>query len=142
EGDGHDRQPVRATRRGANLLILHLEVGGGSFEVARDLADFIRGLRGPDGLPVVTIAFIPQDAPDTATFLALGCTEIVMGQGAKFGNFANLLRPAAPQLGPGRGRRAPPPPQPPVANPDAIRDSLKALAQDQGYPPLIIQGLL
>src|SRR5438105_1286026 len=42
------RRLDRATRRGANLLILHLEVGGGSFEVARDLADFIRRLPGPD----------------------------------------------------------------------------------------------
>jgi membrane-bound ClpP family serine protease len=134
------RRLDRATRHGANVLVLQLEASGGSYEVARDLADHLRGLRGPDGQPVLTIAFIPQEAPDTATFLALACSEIVMGKDAMLGNFASLLRPAPAQPPMRRGQRPPPPP-PQAASPDLVRDSLKQLAQDQGYPPLLVQGL-
>ena len=63
--------------------------------MARDLADYLRTFRGPDGRPVVTIAFVPQEAPDTATFLALGCTEIVMGQGRDARQLRALLQPPA-----------------------------------------------
>ncbi len=138
------RRIDRATRRGANMLILQLEASGGDYAVARDLAEHFRSLRGPDGLPVITIGFIPQEAPDTATFLALGCTEIVLGKDATLGNFASLLHPApaAPPMRRGRpGRQPAPPPPEPVTNPDLVRDSLKQLAQEQGYSPLIIQGL-
>jgi membrane-bound ClpP family serine protease len=140
-GETLRRRIDRATRRGANLIVLRLEASGGSYEVARDLADFVRGVRGADGLPVLTIAFIPQEAPDTATFLALGCSEIVMGKDATLGSFTSLLRPP-PQPGPPRrGQRPPPPPPAPAASPDLVRDSLKQLAQDQGYSPLVVQGL-
>jgi membrane-bound ClpP family serine protease len=146
------RRIDRAVRRGANMVVLQLEASGGSFEVARDLADYLRALRSPEGLPIVTVAFIPQEAPDTATFLAFGCTEIVMGKDATLGNFATLVRPMpapqpqfppqpAPQFRRGRAQRPQPQPQAPVANPDLVRDSLLDLAEKQGFSPLLIRGL-
>jgi membrane-bound serine protease (ClpP class) len=134
------RRIDRATRRGANMIVLQFEVSGGDYAVARDLADYFRNLRGPDSRPVMTIAFVPFEAPDTATFLALGCSEIVMGQDATFGNFNALFNPA-PAPPPRPGRRPPPPPPAPPVNSDAVRDSLKQLAQEQGYSPVLMQGL-
>jgi membrane-bound serine protease (ClpP class) len=134
------RRIDRAVRRGANMIVLQLEVSGGDYAVARDLADYFKGLRGPDGRPVMVIAFIPFEAPDTAAFLALGASEIVMGQDARFGNFGALVNPpAVPQPRP--GRRLPPPPAAPPVSSDAVRDSLRQLAQEQGYSPVLIQGL-
>jgi membrane-bound ClpP family serine protease len=131
------RRIDRAVRRGANMIVLQLEVSGGDYAVARDLADYFRNLRGPDGRAAMVIAFIPFEAPDTAAFLALGASEIVMGQDARFGNFGALVNPQAalPQ-----GRQGRPPAQPPVDS-DAVRDSLRQLAQEQGYSPVLIQGL-
>jgi membrane-bound ClpP family serine protease len=129
------RQIGYCVRRGANTIVLQLESSGGDFQVARDLAEYFRTLRGPEGLPVVTIAFVPNGAPDTATFLALGCTELVMGQGATLGGFTA----PAPRAGP-PGRRPRVPAAPP-ANLDLVRDSLMALAREQGVAPILIQGL-
>src|SRR5262245_29833468 len=92
------RRIDRAVRRGANMIVLQLEVSGGDYAVARDLADYFRGLRGPDARPVMVIAFVPFEAPDTAAFLALGASEIVMGQDARFGNFGALVNPPAVPL--------------------------------------------
>jgi len=134
------RRIDRAVRRGANMIVLQLEVSGGDYAVARDLADYFRGLRGPDGRPVMVIAFIPFEAPDTAAFLALGAAEIVMGQDAKFGNFGALVNP--PVVPPARpGRRPPPQPPAPAVSSDAVRESLRQLAMEQGYSPVLIQGL-
>lgn len=130
------RQIGYCIRRGANTIVLQLECSGGDYAVARSLADFFRGLKGPDGLPVVTIAFVPTAAPDRALFLALGCTEIVMGKGAVLGGFSEAQRPAAP---PGRPRRNVP--AEPPANLELVRESLISLAQEQGVPPILIQGL-
>lgn len=132
------RQVRYCTRRGANTIILQfVDCGGGDFVVARSIADFLRSLKDPDGLPVLTIAFIPTGAPDTAAFLALGCTEIVMGRGAELGSFAHLLRPGAAPQDPRRRNRA----AQPAVNLELVRESLISLAQEQGVPPVLIQGL-
>src|SRR5205823_10186648 len=68
------------------------------------------------------------------------CSEIVMGQDAKFANFNALVNPQAIMPAARPGRR-PPPPQAPPVNSDAVRDSLRQLAQEQGYSPVLIQGL-
>jgi membrane-bound ClpP family serine protease len=125
------RQLDRAARQGVNLIFLQLDCGGGKYDSARDLGEFIRNLRGPDGRPVMTVAFIPRDAPDTATFLALGCREIVMAQPARLGDFTGFLNPPRPKRGP-----APPPP-----DITPVRDSLVALAEAQGYPVNLVRGL-
>ncbi|HEY1377169.1 MAG TPA: NfeD family protein [Gemmataceae bacterium] len=136
------RKIARATRQGANILFLQLEAAGGEFDVARDLAQDFINLKGPDGLPVMTVAYIPHAAPDTATFLALGCTEIVMGKGATMGQFRHLMEPP-PNAVPfgGRGRRPQRPP-PPAVDLGLIGKSLADLAQERGYPPLVFRALV
>src|SRR5262249_27864359 len=72
---------------------------------------------------VMTVAYVPQQAPDTATVLAMGCTEIVMHKTATLGDFSQFV--------------------------EADRDhtllrikALSALAEEQGYPPLLVRGML
>ena len=128
-----ERQMSRAVARGGNLLILQLECSGGSTETARRIADVIRGMKGESGLPVMTVAFVPYSAPDTAMFLALGCNEIVMAKLATLGDFSGLMKPPPPP------RRGQPPPPPIDLGP--VRDSLVHLAEQQGYSGAIIRGL-
>src|SRR5438445_148374 len=73
--DSLKRRVRRAVSRGANVIFLQLDgCGGGETESARDVAEFLRTLHDErpdhDTLPVVTVAFIPHEAPDTATFVA------------------------------------------------------------------------
>ena len=41
--------------------------------------------------PIMTVAYVDHNAPDTAAFLALGCTEIVMQKDARFGDFSAVI---------------------------------------------------
>ena len=112
---------------------MQLECSGGDTQEARDLADKLRDYRDDkDGLPVMTVAYIPQRAPDAAVYLALGCTEIAMGKDAKIGDFDAVVYR---RQGPARLER----------NPDEYwdkRESLVGLAREQGYSPLLAQGML
>lgn len=156
--DGGTREAVRrmaekVIREKGNVLILELACSGGDLQAARDLANDLRSLEGgsggEDGLLVV--GFIPDRAPDTAAVVALGCSEIVMSkrtdaapaQGADgpaeatIGDFdAILSRPGPPRRGPG------PPPPPQALNADAWAASLRQLAEDHGYPPLLAEGFV
>ena len=134
------RKINRATRQGANILFLQLDAAGGEFDVAADLAQDLIKLKGPDELPVMTVAYIPRMAPDTASFLALGCTEIVMGKGAVMGQFKNLIEPP-PDPRMFRGNRRPPP-RAALLNPQLAGKLLMELAQQRGYPPLIFRGMV
>lgn len=134
------RQIGYCVRKGANTIVLQIEAGGGNFDVAAELAEFFRTLKGRDELPVVTIAFVPSAAPDTAAFLALGCTEIVMGKGSVLGSFENILKAPAPAPQPRRRGRQPPAP-PPAPKLDLVRNAMVELARQQGYSPILIQGL-
>src|SRR5262249_28973465 len=80
------RRIKRVIGHGANLLVFQLDCGGGDLTVAQELATYFRDLKDDRGeLPVMTVAYVPQQAPDTATILALGCTEIVMHKDAELG---------------------------------------------------------
>jgi membrane-bound serine protease (ClpP class) len=118
------RRTQRAISKGANLIIYQLECGGGETEVARDLADFFRTRVNDigDG-PVMTVGYVTDQARDTAIFLALGCTEIVMDKNAHLGGFEKILR-ERPDYAP------------------AIAKSLEDLAEKQGYPGLLARGML
>jgi membrane-bound ClpP family serine protease len=119
-----ERRVQRAIARGANLIIVQLECHGGDTEVARDLADFLRTRRDDQGEePVMTVAFVADQARDTATFLALGCSEIVMDANASLGGFEEVIRE--------RPRYA-----------EAIAKSLEDLAGKQGYPPILARAML
>jgi membrane-bound ClpP family serine protease len=117
------RRVPRAVHRGANLIILQLECGDGSTEAARSLADFLRDLKDDQQEnPVKTVAYVTERARNTAVFIALGCTEIVMDRKAHLGGFERYLQDR-PNYGP------------------AISKSLEEVAERQGYPPLLFRGL-
>jgi membrane-bound ClpP family serine protease len=133
------RRIRRAIGQGANLLFLQLDCSGGDTVVARELAKFLSTLRDDRGqYPVMTVAYIPEKAPDTATFIALGCTEIVMGKNpttgreAELGDFENLVYER-------RGNRKDPVNE---ENYRMLRETLMGLAEEQGYSPLLARGLL
>jgi membrane-bound ClpP family serine protease len=119
-----DRRIRQVVAQRANVILLQLECGGGDPVIARELADSLRTLRDDRGdEPVMTIAYVTRHAHDLALFLALGCTEIVMDDMAKLGDFEDLLG----------------------AHPEgklAIEKPLLELAQEQGYSTLLIRGML
>jgi membrane-bound ClpP family serine protease len=119
------RRIKRAVARGANLIFLTLECGEGDAEVGRELADFLRNLRDDKGKePVKTVAVVTDRTRNTAVFLALGCTEIVMDQRGNLGDRFDTYLQKRPQYGP------------------AISKSLEELAELQGYPALLARAML
>ncbi len=118
------RRIRQAISRRANFILLQLECGGGETEAAWHLAEFLRDLKDDKGeFNVMTVAYIPERAPDAATILALGCSEIVMRRNAEVGDFENLIKRRPESV-------------------DLVRKSLVQLASDQGYSPLLAQGML
>jgi membrane-bound serine protease (ClpP class) len=141
----------------ANVLIFQLECGGGDMLIAQELAESIRKLRDDaEGLPVMSIAYIPKDAPDTAAVLAFGCTEIVMAPGSTLGKMDALLSPraAAPpppprrrpimqqQQPPGKAVEQPEPAPVVLQDASAYIPPLSKLLQEQGYPEALAEALL
>jgi membrane-bound ClpP family serine protease len=119
-----ERRVRQVVAQRANLVILQLECGRGDPVIARQLADFFRTLRDDRGDdPVMTVAFVTRHSHDLALFLALGCTEIVMDHKAKLGDFEDLLA-GRPNAGLG------------------IEKPLVELAQEQGYSPLLVRGMV
>ncbi|MCS7272292.1 MAG: hypothetical protein NZ703_14510, partial [Gemmataceae bacterium] len=120
--------------RGGNVLILELHCGGDDLVTARALADDLRAAQGGDQ-PMQIIAFIPESAPGAGTVVALGCTQIVMtlpkgadgeepGKPAVLGDFSRYIDNMRP------------------ADIEAHRLSLRELARAQGYPEVLIDGML
>jgi len=123
-------------RRGGNALILVLECGGNELVAARKLADDLRAAQtGDDALYIV--GFIPDTAPAAATVVALGCTEIVMTRGkpdangevkeAEIGDFSQYVAPKGTKPG--------------AAEVEANLKSIRELAESQGYPGVLIDGM-
>lgn len=125
-------------RRKGNVLYLELQCGGGDLDAAMDIAAKLREHQtGTDAVQV--IAFIPDRAPDAATFLALACSEIVMSKRkdtldpnrpdeykeAEIGDFEAFLGKA--------GKNA--------AKVDLYRKSLHELVEQQGYPGILADGM-
>jgi len=104
----------------ANFLILQLEAPGGETKDVASYADWLRTLQD-NSQPIKTVAYIPPGASiGAATFLALACSEIVMGDGAYLADFAYLPEDERRQLS----------------------DMLIPLAKKQGYPPLLFEAAL
>jgi membrane-bound ClpP family serine protease len=127
------RQIRREIGKRSNFLILQLECLGEDTQTARDLADFLRNLKDDTGSePVKTVAYVPERAPAAATFVALGCSEIVMGKNAELGDFETVL-----SQGQGEAKRE--------AHPGSYKfkvESLMDLAEKQGYNPLLVRGMM
>jgi membrane-bound ClpP family serine protease len=127
------RRLRRVIGQGANLVILQLDCAGGDTNKAQELAEHLRDLKDDHGeLPVMTVAYVPQEAPDTAAILALGCTEIVLHKGAKFGDFSRFVYERREG-----GREAEVDP----AQNRMRREALEKLAEERGYSPVLIRGM-
>jgi membrane-bound serine protease (ClpP class) len=117
-----------------NTLFLVLECGGGNAKVAREIADELRDLKNDKKEAVRTIAFIPSKAADLATFIAFGCSEIVMFKGsdkdneATIGDFEQFL--AASKGGD------------PANNADFIRRNLQEIADARGYEKILVDAMV
>lgn len=134
--DGAMRESVNRVirdvrKKRGNVLVLVLSCGGTDLDTARGLAeDLVKAQAGED--PLQIIGFVPEAAPDAAAVVALGCSEIVMtrpkGEGgpkeAELGNFERYIKSAKP------------------AARDAQRMSLRALAEQRGYSPVLVDGML
>jgi membrane-bound serine protease (ClpP class) len=118
-------------RRKGNVLILTLNCSGGDMKAARDLADDLRAAQtGEDA--ILIIGFIPDAAPDTATFLAFGCSDIVMSRRkdagddaseAVLGDFQQMIARERPETI------------------DAHRQSLRELAELRSIPGILVDGM-
>lgn len=122
-------------RQKANLLFLQLECAGGDLQAARELADDLRKRQDDDGILIV--AYIPDKAPDTAAVIALGCGEIVMSK-RKDANANNEDGPTEAEFGDfeqalGKGA---------ATNIEFFVTSLRDLLTEQGYPPILAEGML
>lgn len=130
------RRIRKATGRGATVIFFHFkDCSGGDASVARSMADDFRQLKASDGRPIRTIAFVPRGAPNTATFLAFGCDEIVMAkvENQFIGDFSDMLTPQ-----PAGRRRAP---IAAIQDVDGVRKSLRDLAEQQGISPMLVDGM-
>jgi len=133
------RRIRKAIADGANTIVFHFkDCGGGDTIVARAMADEIRGLKDNEGkFPIQTIAFVPNGAPDTATFLAFGCSDIVMakveGEYATIGDFSRVVNPQF------EGRRRASAVTP--LDPESTRKSLRDLAELNRIPPVLVDGM-
>jgi membrane-bound serine protease (ClpP class) len=87
-----ERRIRRAVGRKANLIILNLESEGGDTTHVLSLAKSLRELKDDtDSKRVKTIAYVAKDRSlGAATFLALGCNEIVMSPKSHLGDFHYL----------------------------------------------------
>jgi membrane-bound ClpP family serine protease len=123
--DSLERRVKAAISHDANLLILQLDCEGGETVDAATFAQSLRQLRDNSGnLPVKTVAYIPPGRSlGAGTFLALGCSEIVMARDAVLGNFDYLKGQSPEAL-------------------KAKRDMLVRLAADRGCPPLLFEAML
>jgi membrane-bound ClpP family serine protease len=124
---------VRAKKE--NVVFFVLDCSGGVAKVAREIADELRELKRDDKKPIRTIAFIPNRAPDLATFIAFGCSEIIMYKGgdkeseAQLGDFGQFLATMAQSKEPSNTLQF-------------IRENLREIARKQGYPELVVDAML
>lgn len=125
------RQVQRAIGKGANLVFVQLEQGlNGDSVIAAEIAKFFQELRDDRGLArVMTVAYVPYQANEMATFLALGCNEIVMGKDAVIGDFSGHLKYLKD-----RGED--------LSSLKPLSASLADFAVAQGISPNITQGML
>jgi membrane-bound ClpP family serine protease len=112
------RRVKKALGAEATVLIFVISCHGGDSESAADIAAYIEGLK-KEGLR--TIAYVTQDAADTAAFPALACDRIILQPKAKLGGFDHFL-----EANPGRA--------------DVVCTNLQELAGRHGYPPLLVRA--
>ncbi len=137
--DSLQRRIDRARGYNANLILLHLDCEGGETASAYSLARDLSKLSDDRGqLPIKTVAWIPPGrALGAATFLAVGCNELVMGKDSVLGDFdyLNELQAKKPQERAEIIERL-------TKELKPKREMLVQLAKDQGYPPALFEAML
>ncbi len=118
-------------KKGGNVLILEINSGGSDLVAARRIADDLRAAQTGDD-PLQIIAFIADTAPGAGTIIALGSSDIVMYRPntdtadlreSEIGDFSDYLKGAKP------------------SDADANLTSIRELAESQGYPGVLIDGM-
>lgn len=120
------RRISRAVARDANLILLQLDSEGGETRDVASLANEIRTMKDNNGtFPVKFVAWAPPGRSlGAATFLALACSEVVLGKDAALADFSYLQ---GDEHADARRR---------------TQEMLVPLAREQGYPPLLFQATL
>lgn len=128
------RRINRAREDGANTFFIRFsdDFGGGNIETARALADKLRAMTNDEARPVQLVAFVPFRGPDSAIFVALGCSDIVMSEDATLGDFSDRMG-----LGQDPRRRANA-----DRNLNAIKLNLRELLESTDRDPVLAEGLL
>lgn len=121
-------------RKHGNILILTLNCSGNDLIAARSIADELRKAQNNphEDERILSVGFITDLASPAATVIALGCSDIVMTKPkgdspemreAEIGNFENYVtRTKADERQP-------------------ALDSIRELAEAQGYPAILIDGM-
>src|SRR5262249_275045 len=122
--DSLSRRVKQAVGRGANVVVLYLDCeGGDTVDVVSPARELSTLKSDSDALPVLTIAYVPpRRALGAATFLALGCSQIVMSKDSFLGDF-DYLKNNANQLA-------------------AARKMLVNLAEERGYPAALFRATM
>ncbi|MGL6076959.1 MAG: NfeD family protein [Fimbriiglobus sp.] len=123
-----------ATRNKATHFFLEIKVFGGDPLAARELAEKLIEFQQSE-TPIRIIGYIPDEAPDTATIIALGCSEIVMSQRKDAGGSEGSMEATLGNFETLPGKEI-------LANPAQWVPSLRELAEKQGYPSLPVEGML
>ncbi|MFO0966169.1 MAG: NfeD family protein [Gemmataceae bacterium] len=111
------KQVSRAIGERHNFLIFELDSSGGDARDAGSFAVWLSELTiGESKIPPRTLAYIPPKASvGAATFIALGCQEIVMGPDSFLADFTYILNEDKDRL-------------------KDVKEMLLPLAQKRGYP--------
>jgi membrane-bound ClpP family serine protease len=120
------RSLQNAAKEGNNQLIIQMEERDPVHGDLESVGTFARRLSELEfnGLPLKTIAFIqPKKTLAAGTFLALGCTEIALGEGAVLGDFSHLPKDQLEKF-------------------EGARKMLVKLATERGYPELLFRAML
>jgi membrane-bound ClpP family serine protease len=122
--DAFRRKLERAVGQRANVIFVEIACSGGDPVIAGRLAERLRTLTDPETkLPIMTVGYVTDQARDTAAFLALGCTYLVMHKDAHLGNFDRYLE------------------EHPNSR-DALRQALRNLAEKKDYPPVFAEAMV
>lgn len=137
-----NRRISAARSQRANVLVLQLECSNGDVVAAREVADRLLALQQTDGekSPMQIIAYIPDEAPDFASFVAFACSEIVMRQ-AKTDEIEERQRTGQKERLLGDFEALVNDPNR-AADLEAVRTNLREVLAAQGYPVVLADGLL
>jgi membrane-bound ClpP family serine protease len=134
--DGEMEEKLRrrvewALGHNANLLIFQLSCSGGDAKAAARMGMYLAEL-GNKRQGLETIAYVTNQASNTATFLALGCDKIVMQKEQKEGD--TVIQPSA-RLGYFgdyfKNHRD---------SEQGVREDLAAIAAKKHHPPVLAEG--